>query len=249
MSLNRLLLGALVSMAAFGLSSTSAMAGSFSVSPLRVEFGPQQKTGALTIKSRQDSEVVVEAQVMLWEQVDGEDRLTPTRDVLISPVVFKLPPDGSQLVRVALQRAADPKRELSYRLILTEVAQQSDPDFTGLNVALRISLPIFVTPSTTSAGQLEWSIVRADSDMLRVTARNVGNAHARVLNFSVAPPASSNDASVQSVAAYILPDQAKTWALDLQQQDGTSGVDLRRLRVKGATEAGDFELELSPIDG
>jgi len=242
-----MLLGFLASVTAVVLPPM-AHAGSFSVSPLRVDFSSLARTGALTVRSQQDGDVMLEAQAMLWEQVDGLDRLTPTRDVLVSPVVFTLPPNGSQLVRVALQRPADPQRELSYRLILSEVPPQAQPGFTGLNVALRMSLPMFVEAIAASPSAIEWTAMRR-AGALDVTARNAGSAHARVFNFSVAPTATPGEPISAQTAAYILPDQARTWTLDIPQKDGTSGTDWRRLRVKGTSEAGDFELEVSPGDG
>jgi fimbrial chaperone protein len=239
----------MVSAMAVVLSSVPAKAGSFSVSPLRIDFSSVAKTGALTVRSQQDGDVMLEVQVMLWEQVDGKDRLTPTRDVLVSPVVFSLPPNGSQLVRVALQRPVDPQRELSYRLILAEVPPQVQQGFTGLNVALRMSLPIFVAAIAATEPAIEWTAMRRPGGALDVVARNSGNAHARVLNFSVAPIADTDEPVREQVAAYILPDQVRTWTLDIPQKDGSSGTDWRRLRVKGASEAGDFELEISPGDG
>ena len=244
MQARNLLIGLLASAVTIALPSAPVWAGSFSVSPLRVDFSPRSQTGALTIRSRQDADVVIEAQVMAWTQIDGEDRLTDTRDVLVSPVVFSLPANGSQLVRVALQHAIDPERELSYRLILTEVPQTTE--FSGLNVALRISLPIFVAAAAPAPSALEWSAV-SDGDTLDLTAHNVGNAHARVLNFSVASLAAPERTVVEQTAAYILPDQARTWPIAITQQDGTSG-DSRRFRLKGATEAGDFELEIGSAD-
>jgi len=182
---------------------------------------------------------------MLWEQVNGEDRLTPTRELLVSPAVFTLPADGSQLVRVALRRPADPQRELSYRLILTEVPQQARPDFTGLNVALRLSLPVFVAPTAKASQALEWSATRTADGALAVTARNTGNAHARVVSFSVAPAANPAAATSQDVTAYVLPGQARTWTIDNNKNDGmSSSTDWSQLRVKGKTEAGDFEVEI-----
>jgi fimbrial chaperone protein len=237
-----------MSAAAVALSPASVQAGSFSVSPLRVDFTTIERTGALTIRSFQDNDVVVEAHAMLWEQVDGKDQLTPTRDVLVSPVVFKLPANGTQLVRVALQRPADAQRELSYRLILSEVPRAADGEFSGLNVALRISLPMFVAAEN-AVPSIEWTATRS-GDTLDLTARNVGFAHARVLNLVVAP-ADAPDAVAfhPQTAAYILPDEARTWPLDLNTQDGTSGTDWHRLRVKGTTEDGDFDLEINPNDG
>ena len=241
----RFVLGILASAAAFGLSPTPAHAGTFSISPLRVELSAGAQTGALTIRNQEESPVVVQAELMLWEQVDGEDRLSPTRDVLVSPPVFTLPGNGSQLVRVALRRPADTQRELSYRLILTEVPQQARPDFTGLNVALRLSLPVFVAPTAKASQALEWSAARTADGALAVTTRNTGNAHARVINFSLAPAANPAAAIPQDVTAYVLPGQARTWTIDNNKNDGmSSSTDWSQLRVKGKTEAGDFEVEI-----
>lgn len=248
MTFRRLILGILASAAACGLPSTPALAGTFSISPLRVELSTRAQTGALTIRNQEETPVVVQAAVLLWEQADGQDRLTPTRDVLVSPAVFTLPGNGSQLVRVALRRPADAQTELSYRLILTEVPQQASPDFTGLNVALRLSLPIFVAPAAAAQPRLDWSAARAADGAIAVTARNAGNVHERVLNFSVAPVAGAAAAIPQDVTAYLLPGQSRTWMLDHRQNDATSGTEWHRLRMKGSTEAGDFEVE-TPLEG
>jgi len=239
----RFILGILASAAAFGLSPAQVQAGTFSISPLRVELSSRVQTGALTIRNQEDTPVVVQAEGMLWEQAGGEDKLTSTRDVLVSPAVFTIPANGSQLVRVALRRPADAEHELSYRLILTEVPQQASPDFTGLNVALRLSLPIFVAPSAAANTRLDWSAARNADGAIVLTARNTGNVHARVLNFDVTPIASSAPVIRQNVAAYLLPGETRTWTLDNNQNEAASSTDWHRLRVKGTTEAGDFEVE------
>jgi fimbrial chaperone protein len=243
-TLQHCILGLVASAAAFGLSPAPAQAGSFSISPLRADLSASAQTGALTLRNQEAAPVVVQAQAMLWEQADGQEQLTPTRDILVNPAVFTLPANGSQLVRVALRRPADAQRELTYRLILTEVPQQASPDFTGLNVALRLSLPVFVAPSAAKAEpRLEWTAARTSDGTIAITARNAGNAHARVINFSVAPAAGSAAGIAQDVTAYVLPGQARTWALDKKHNATTSGTDWNQLRVKGTTEAGDFEVE------
>lgn len=240
------MLGFLASATALGLSPIAASAGSFSISPLRVEFSPRTQTGALTLRNQEETPVVVQAEAVLWQQVDGEDQLSPTRDVLVSPAVFTLPGHGSQLIRVALRRPADQQQQLSYRLILTEVPQQANPMFTGLNMALRLSLPVFVAPTAPAEPRIEWSALRGADGEIALTARNTGNAHARVLSFNVAPAATSMPGIQQDVTAYILPGQARTWTLDNKQDEATSSNDWHRLRVKGTTEAGDFAVEIRP---
>jgi fimbrial chaperone protein len=245
MAFPRLILGILATAAVFGLPPSQAIAGTFSISPLRVELSSGSQTGALTIRNQDDAPVVVQAQAMLWQQDAGQDQLTPTRDVLVSPAVFTIPGNGSQLVRVALRVAADTQRELSYRVILTEVPQQANPDFTGLNVALRLSLPVFVAPTAAARPQLDWSAVRSADGAITITASNTGNAHDRILSFSAAPATGAAAAVSHDVAAYLLPGQSRTWTLDNKLEETASSTDWNRLRLKGTTEAGDFEVETS----
>lgn len=244
MIVRRLILGILASAAVLALSPAQARAGTFSISPLRVELSSRVQTGTLTIRNQEDAPVVVQAEGLLWEQSDGEDRLTPTRDILVSPAVFTVPARGSQLIRVALRRPSDAGRELSYRIVLTEVPQQAGPEFAGLNLALRLSLPIFVAPAVPGAPRLEWSAGRSADGALALTARNAGNEHARVLSFAVSPATGTGPTIDQRVTAYLLPGQARTWTLENNQNEGISSTDSRRLRVKGTSEAGDFEAEV-----
>jgi len=242
-TLARRLLGIVATATAFGLPPSPLHAGAFSISPLRVELSAAVQTSALTLRNQDAVPVVVQAQAVLWEQADGQDQLTPTRDLLVSPAVFTVPGNGSQLVRVALRRATDPQRELSYRVILTEVPQAANPDFAGLNVALRLSLPVFVAPTGGVRPLLEWSATRDAAGAITLTARNAGNAHDKILNFAVEPANGTATAISQQVAAYVLPGQARSWTLDNKQNETAASTDWSRLRVKGSTEAGDFTVE------
>jgi fimbrial chaperone protein len=245
MAVQRLVLGILAATAAFGLPSPSALAGTFSISPLRAELSAAVQNAAFTMRNPESAPVVVQAQVMLWEQADGQDRLTPTRDVLVSPAVFTIPANGSQLVRVALRRPADPRLELSYRLLLTEVPQKADPQSTALSMALQLSLPVFIEPPGLAAPRIEWT---SDTigEGIALTARNTGTSHSRIVNFSATPDGTDVPVFQQNVATYILPGQARTWTIDNKNQTTTAGTTWHRLGVKGTSEAGDFEVEARP---
>ena len=239
--MRRLILGLVASAAVFGLPSMPAHAGSFSISPIRLDLSAGSRTAALTVRN-DEREALVQAEVVLWEQVDGEDRLTPTRDLLVSPAVFTLPAKGSQLVRVALRAPpVDTTRELSYRLILQEVPQKANPEFTGLQVALRLSVPIFVANEGTTGPALAWSAATS-GDGLKLTAKNSGDVHTRIHGFSVAPATGDAQPLVQQVGAYILPGQARSWSLGGGHD--ASAADWRRLRVKVTTEDGESEIDL-----
>ena len=220
-----------------------AFAGNFSISPVRLDLSAAARTAALTVRNN-DREVLVQAEVLLWEQHAGEDRLTPTRDLLVSPAVFTVPKNGSQLVRVALRGApSNPAQELSYRLILQEVPQPANPDFSGLQVSLRLSIPIFVANVEATGPALAWSAT-ASGDGLIITAQNSGDVHARIHGFSVAPALDDGAALSQPVAAYILPGQTQSWTLRPATGSHGSTADWRQVRLTVTTDDGESKLEL-----
>ena len=166
----------------------------------------------------------------------GEERLTPTRDLLVSPAVFTLPQNGSQLVRVALRGApADPTRELSYRLILQEVPQPANPDFSGLQVALRLSIPVFVANAGATGPALAWSAAASGDGLVhhRAELRRRARPHPWILGragrWTTARRLS------QPVAAYILPGQTQ----QLEPRPGPGGHDIGRRLAPSAVEGHD----------
>ena len=239
------IIAALAAAAALVLSPLPALAGSFGITPLRVDLGASSKTAALTVRSDAAEPTVVQAELFVWEQQEGVDRLTPTRDLIVSPAVFTLQPSGSQLVRVGLRRTADATRELSYRLILTEVPSRSEPQQGGLAVALRLSLPVFVAPIAPAKPVLHWSVRRSAEGQLAITARNDGLAHTRILDFSLAPADGSAPAIERSVAAYVLPGQARTWLLGTPGTDSFDAAAWRALRLSGQAVDGPIGAEIS----
>jgi fimbrial chaperone protein len=230
-------------MAALGLPSTQAIAGSFSISPVRVDLAAQSMTGVVTIRNQEDQPVVVQAETKHWQQTSQGEQLEPTREVLVTPAVFTIPPKGSQVVRLALRREADARLELSYRLILTEVPQQAAPGFNGLNMALQMSLPIFVAAQAPADPQVKWSAQRGPDGTVAVTALNAGSAHARVLDLAVSPQPGDGQWLRQPGAYYVLPGQSRSWAIESDKNNNSA--QWRQLRVKGSTEDGDFATELS----
>ena len=241
-----LVVGLLASVAALGLPPMPAHAGSFSISPIRLDLTAAARTSALTVRN-DDREALVQAEVMLWEQVDGLDRLTPTRDLFVSPAVFTLTPNGSQLVRVALRSPpSDATRELAYRLILQEVPRTASPGFAGLQVALRLSVPVFVTIAGTTGPVLTWSAAATDAGLV-LTAQNSGDVHARIHGFSVTPTSGDGAPLAQPAAAYILPGQSRHWNVSQNQVHTTPPGNWRRLRLKISTEDGESVAELDTV--
>lgn len=221
------------------LACTSAQAGTFVVSPVRATLTVSQQVGALTVRNDSAEPTVVQLEVLSWSQQDAKDIYEPTREILATPPIFTVPPGGSQIVRVGLRRAPDPERELSYRLYLQEVPPPPKPDFQGLQVALRIGIPVFVLPSAPAKPVLRWQLSRTPQGQLRVSLSNDGNAHIQVANFRLVP-AGREPLPTQQVAAYVLPGQSRDWLMDVAPTPPPGSA----LRLFAQTDAGDIQAEL-----
>lgn len=217
------------------LTPFSVSAGSLSVTPIRIELSSAQRSVALTVRNGGDQSTVVQAQLVAWSQADNDDRLEPTTDILASPPIFTVAPGASQIVRIALRRAPDAARERSYRVLVTEVPGKPQPESTGAQFALKISLPIFVdaTGAKTSP-QLEWSGSRTAKGELTLIAVNTGTKHIQVKAIEVTKDGSDPDARFAGLW-YILPGQRRT--VTIKPSDGHT-IAADRVRIKAETDAG-----------
>ena len=144
------------------------------------------------------------------------------------------------MIRVALRRPADPLQELSYRISLQELAPQPQPGFMGVQVALRIGLPVFVAPDkAVAAPRLAWSLTLTPDKRVRVGLQNQGNAHVQVSDFSLYLPGSEQPIATEAGSSYLLAGQTKAWLLPVELPQST-----RRLHLKAYTDAGNADTEI-----
>lgn len=236
------------------LALSPAYAGTFTISPLRVDFADASGMAVLTVRNGDTKPVVVQTQGLAWSQEGGQDALTPSRDLLVSPAVFTLPAGGSQLVRVALRRNVDPARELTYRLLLQEVPQAASPEFNGLQIVLRLSVPVFVEPLAPATPQIAWVAARDTDGRLSLSARNDGSAHARIHGFSVKTADGATTVLDQPELAYVLPGSTRHWTFDDNNNtrpnaQSTTGPGMAGpYRLEGTTDRGSFVTELQLAD-
>jgi fimbrial chaperone protein len=224
------------------ITVSSVHAGSFMVDPVRIDLDASQKSSSLVIRNNDQAPTVIQVNLMAWSQVDGEDVFTPTRDVLLTPPIITIQPGAEQLLRLALRRPFDPQKELTYRVFLQEVPAPSKPGFRGLQVALRMSVPIFANINQALLPKMQWkSDYIAKEHALRVELINSGEAHLHLYEFSLRPPSSNKDLILQQTAVYLLPRQHHVWTLKL---DSMTTIDSVKLKLKATTDTGVAEQDL-----
>lgn len=228
------------------LIAFAAFAGSFEVNPVRVDFVGNARSVAVTVRNTGEGAVVIQMSALAWAQVDGKDVLTATDEVLVSPPIATIQPNQEQVVRVGLRRAPDAQRELSYRLFLQEVPPPPQPGFQGLQVALRVGLPIFVQPRAgRSTARLVWDAQLRDDGIINLKLRNNGTGHIQISDIEMFLPSEKNPVASHSSLAYVLPGQAREWDLKV---GNASLKKTDRVRLKVTTDAGtiDTQIDLGP---
>jgi fimbrial chaperone protein len=219
------------------LSAPWSQAGSFQVSPVRTTLSAAQGVGSMTVRNDGTEPIVIQLQVMSWSQQQGKDVYNPTREIVATPPIFIVPPHGTQIVRVGLRRSPDAQRELTYRLYLQEVPPPRKADLTGLQMALRIGVPVFVKPSVATAPVLRWQAVRTPQGLLRISLNNSGNAHIQVANLTLRS-ADGTGLGILQTAAYVLPGQSSAWLVKVAAPPGAT------LRIRAQTDAGDIPADV-----
>jgi fimbrial chaperone protein len=200
-----------------------ALAGRFSVAPIRVDFGTSQRIGAVTVTSEDDHPLVFKNSPSIWTQnADGGDVYTPTSDLVVTPPLLRVEAGEPRIVRIGtLREPGDVER--SYRVFLEEQAP-ANPEGGGATIAvvIKFGVPVFVAPrSERVAGSAE--VVERSRGKLTLQVKNTGNVHFNVEAMT------ANGFALKDVSTwYLLPGTTRRYELAIPAEACTGpALDLR----------------------
>lgn len=161
-------------------ASSLVQAASIRISPVNIEMVASQKATALSLTNTGTEAVSLQLRAFSWSQVQGQDHLTPTSELLVSPPAVTVPAGASYTVRVARTAVAPTPSESSYRLLIDELPRPNDPRTLsqGVSMILRTSLPVFVVDDNAFA-RLSWRTWQ-DASGVHADVRNTGKRHAKI---------------------------------------------------------------------
>lgn len=201
------------------VTGASAMAaGQFVVTPVRVYMQPAERATAITIANDGDEELVMQADIFVWTQKPGgEDELTPSEDLFLSPPIVKLAPRARQVVRLARVRPSPTPEQLTYRMIVREVPEvRAAQQNVQVQFALAFSIPVFITPPGVKS-ELACTVDRTARDTVRATCENLGKAYAQIRDLTLSSPSGEKLAGREG-GFYILPTIRRSF--DLRRAEG-----------------------------
>jgi fimbrial chaperone protein len=163
----------------------AALAGEFSVTPIRVELKGGAMSETITVTNHAKEKLRLAVRLMEWTQdATGADVYVESNDLVYFPRQMDVEAEGKRLVRVGLKVPAATV-ERTYRLFIEE---QPDPaaDATRARVAFyfRFGVPVFLPP-VAPRPQPEMLEPTVKAGKLSLVVKNDGNQHFRLAKVSV----------------------------------------------------------------
>eukprot|EP01037_Dinobryon_pediforme_P014295 gene14297-14418_t len=195
-------------------TDTPLLAGTVLVSPIILELTAPVSSGTVTLKSASDDPAKIQLRVMKWSMVNGEDRLEPATDVVVSPPFVTVMPSAPYTARVVRLATTPLQGEENYRLVIDEILvnPQTGVRKVQFNFAVRQSMPVFFRKANFAPINIVWKLVR-DGNKLMLQGQNNGDEHARLESLAVKDSAGKAVLTTTGLSGYILGHSSKTWEL------------------------------------
>ena len=179
------------------------------ISPVAFRMAPGQAATSLTVTNQGNRPSAIQLRVFAWNQDKGEDELVPTDQLIVSPPITTIAPSATQVVRLMLRRPATGK-EASYRILLDQIPAAAEPGV--VQVALRVSMPLFAAPATRTASALGYHLERRDGRRWLVVV-NTGTRHATVRDIHLTTKDGQRLTIADALLPYVLAGATRRWPI------------------------------------
>jgi fimbrial chaperone protein len=160
------------------LTGSAAVADGVGIIPTTVIVDQNHRIATVTVANH-DATTTFQVTGYAWSQADGADKLAPTTDLLISPPVFTLLPQGQQTIRLALRNPAPVAGELAYRISLRNTPTEAAAPGSAIRLKVQYSLPVFIASPQGAQPQLSCAF-RTPPGRVELLIANGGLAHAHI---------------------------------------------------------------------
>lgn len=164
--------------------SASALAQSYGFAPTVILMDSQQSLNTQTTMYNTGTlPAKFSVEVKAWRMQDGQNILEDTRDLIVNPTQFTIPPGKQQVVRIGLRKKPGPD-ELTYRIVVRQddlpgSMPQQNVQIEGrgavINMALAFSLPVYIAPEN-AAAKVQYAAT-SDGKNISLNIANTGNRH------------------------------------------------------------------------
>jgi fimbrial chaperone protein len=186
-------------------------AASLQVAPVSIEVQAPSAAATFQLRNVGTSPLNAQIRVFRWVQTNGQEKLEPTSDVVVSPPITSLAPNTDYTVRLVRVSAQPVSNGESYRLLVDELPDPANQRNRAVNLVLRYSIPVFFYSRDTTDAQLVWSIEQR-SGHVYVSAANNGDRHVRVSALKLQDVSGTTVPFSSGLTGYVLGHSIMRWA-------------------------------------
>lgn len=206
--------GALSALLMLGVAGT-AHATSLQVAPVLVDVPAPGAASKLTLKNRGSEQIKAQIRIFKWVQRNGKDQLVQTRDVVASPPLVKISPNGSNLVRIVRVSKTPLTGEEAYRLIVDQLPNRTAKSGVAVKLQMRYSIPVFFGAQPGAEPNLAWSVKNNGSN-LAVT--NTGKRYVRVSELRMNNTSGAKIGIKNGLVGYVLSNSSANFNIKLNRK-------------------------------
>ncbi|ARU93510.1 fimbrial biogenesis chaperone [Tatumella citrea] len=198
-------------------------AASLQVFPVNINFSPGENVKPIYVNNIGNDPISAQVRVYQWTQVNGNDVLTETQNLVISPPMTAIPAGKQQLLRVIMPSAPADSGEQSYKLVVDELPGTADKSGKhAVRFLLRYTLPVFINTPKTALNMSDFVFhLNTHVSPERLTIENRGSQHLKLSNVIL----SSGQHQVtlnRGLLGYVLAHSTRSWSLPKGKYSGST---------------------------
>ena len=213
------------------VSATGAFAATYTVTPVRVEMKPGERSYLLNLRNDSDKKLRFQISAHEWAQsVDGEAQLTPSDALVAFPGLLTLEPGTERKVRLGLTRSFPADKETTFRVVFEELPEAVTPTSGAqVQIVTKMSIPVFIQPRQL---QQEGTLAdaRIENGVLKFDARNLGNTYFIINGVTITGRKADDSAFSKNLQGwYVLAGGRREYVVPLTaaECDGLTSIELQ----------------------
>lgn len=203
--------------------------GDWRVTPIRLDFGREVKSGVITVTNDASEKLNVQMKAMEWTQdAEGKDVYTDTTDIIFFPKIMTIDKKEDRIIRAGIKAPAV-VREKTYRLFIEEIPEPKKAEGASVAIAIKFGVPIFVKPlKAEEKGEI--GKIGLLGGALNATVSNTGTVHFRIDSVAIQGKNSKGEETYKTELAgwYLLSGTSRIYTASLPKEacDKTAKVEV-----------------------
>lgn len=116
------------------------------ISPVKLVINKNEKVNSLIIRNNADSPRNFQIRAYKISHENGHEIDTETKDLLVTPLSFKITPGRTQVVRVALKNNSTIEElDRAYRISVQELPHQTKKEGAHVHLVTEFKIPVSIT--------------------------------------------------------------------------------------------------------